>query len=103
MAGDAGDSGDDDGGLGLSQQSLTSWDVTGVWKQQPEKTSRTETEAARTRNPNPSFDPLCSISPNYGSFSLDRGGWFLTLKLLIVSNVLILVCMLFGYACRIIS
>ena len=32
------------------------------------------------RNPNPSFDPLRSISPIYGSFSLDRGGWSLTLS-----------------------
>ena len=55
---------------------------------------------ARTQ---PKPDPVSPYNPIYGSFSLDWGRWFLTLKLLIISNVLILVCMLFGYACRIIS
>jgi len=35
----------------------------------------TEQEQQGTRNPN--FDPLRSMSPNYGSFSLDWGGWSL--------------------------
>ena len=53
----------------------------------------------KARNPSSTQPKSKPISPFYGSFSMDSGGWSLIPNLILISNVLMLSYILDCYAC----